>query len=199
MFKTKYSQKIDYDKNYLKEYDLLAIPFDKGTAVCLMKYSAYENKLRDILKLKQFQKMEIPRKNAKEFCLKEEERISTVLEELNEHGKSDEQFLKSIKSVGGQLSRLYGLAKVHKENKPVGPFLWMPGLLYYKVAKKITEWLSVIPESKINNSSKQTVDNLKNISFDHGEVVISFDVTSLYTNDPVKEAIFKAAEKLYSG
>ena len=75
----------------------------------------------------------------------------------------------------------------------------MPGLLYYKVAKKITEWLSVIPESKINNSSKQTVDNLKNISFDHGEVVISFDVTSLYTNDPVKEAIFKAAEKLYSG
>ena len=75
----------------------------------------------------------------------------------------------------------------------------MPGLLYYKVAKKIIEWLSVIPESKINYSSKQTVDNLKNISFDHDEVVISFDVTSLYTNDPVKEAIFKAAEKLYSG
>ena len=123
MFKTKYSQKIDYDEKYLKEYNLLAIPSDKGTAICLMKYSAYENKLRDILKLKQFQKMEIARKNAKEFCLKEEERISTVLEELNEYGKGDEQFLKSIKSVGGQLSRLYGLAKVHKENQPVRPFL----------------------------------------------------------------------------
>ena len=80
--------------------------------------------------------MKIARKNAKEFCLKEEERISTVLEGLNEHGKSDEQFLLSIKSVGGQLSRLFGLAKVHEENKPVRPFPWMPGLPYYKVAKK---------------------------------------------------------------
>ena len=58
--------------------------------------------------------------------LKEEEKINTVLEELNEHGKIDEKLLKSIKSVGGQLPRLYGLAKVHKENIPVRPVLSMP-------------------------------------------------------------------------
>ena len=43
------------------------------------------------------------------------------------------------------------------------------------------------------------MDNLRNISLDHDEVVNSFDVTSLYTDDPVKEAIFEAAEKLFSG
>ena len=74
----------------------------------------------------------------------------------------------------------------------------MPGSSCYKVAEKITEWLSVIPESKKDCSSKQTVDNLRNISLDQDEVVISFDVTSLFTNVPVKEAIFEAAEKLYS-
>ena len=37
----------------------------------------------------------------------------------------------------------------------------MPRSPYYKLAEKITEWLSVIPESKINSSSKQTVNNLK--------------------------------------
>ena len=143
--------------------------------------------------------MEKVRKNAKEFCLKEEERINTVLEELNGRGKIDEQFSKSIKSVGGQLPRLYGLAKVHKENIPVRPILSMPGSPYYKLAEKITEWLAVIPEPKINCSSKQTVDNLRNISLDQDEVLMSFDVTSIYTNVPVKEAIFEAAEKLYSG
>ena len=51
-----------------------------------MKSQAYENKLMDILKLKQFQKMKKARKNAKEFCLKEE-RINTVSEELNERVK----------------------------------------------------------------------------------------------------------------
>ena len=48
----------------------------------------------DILESKQFWKMEKACKNAKDFCLKEEERINTVLEELNERGKIDEQFLK---------------------------------------------------------------------------------------------------------
>ena len=80
---------------------------------------------------------------------------------MNERGKVDENFLKSIKSVGGQLHSLYGLAKVHKENIPVRPVLSMPGSPYYKLAEKITEWLSVIPESKINSSSKQTVNNFK--------------------------------------
>ena len=90
-------------KKYLKNQNLLAVPFDKGTGICLMKSQAYEEKLMDILKLKQFQKVEKARKNSKEFCLKEQERINTVLEELNERGKVDEQFLKSIKSVGGKL------------------------------------------------------------------------------------------------
>ena len=67
----------------------------------------------------------------------------------------------------------------------------MPGSPDYKVARKITEWLSVIPESKINCSPKQIVDNLRNISLDHDEVVTSFDVTYLHTNVPVKEEIFE--------
>ena len=69
--------------------------------------------------------------------LKEEEKINTVLEELNEHGKIDEKLLKSIKSVGGQLPRLYGLAKVHKENTPVRPVLSMAGSPCYKLAEKM--------------------------------------------------------------
>ena len=48
----------------------------------------------DILESKQFWKMEKACKNAKDFCLKEEKIINTVLEELNERGKIDEQFLK---------------------------------------------------------------------------------------------------------
>ena len=73
----------------------------------------------------------------------------------------------------------------------------MPGSLYYKLAEKATEWFSVISESKINCSSRKTVDNLRNISFDHDEVVISFDITPLHTN-VLTTAIFEAPEKLYS-
>ena len=71
-------------------------------------------------------------KNAEEFCLKEEERINTVLQELKELGKNDEQL------VEGQLAKLYGLAKVHKGNITVRSVLSMQGSPYHKLAEKIT-------------------------------------------------------------
>ena len=75
----------------------------------------------------------------------------------------------------------------------------MPGSPYYKLAEKVTKWLSVIPESKINCSKQKTVDQLKNVKLDPEEVMISFDLSSLYTNVPVNEAINDAANLLYSG
>ena len=59
-------------KKYLKEHDLLAVPFEKGVGICLMKKDTYERKMNDILKLDQFAKLDKPRKNSKDLVLKEE-------------------------------------------------------------------------------------------------------------------------------
>ena len=107
--------------------------------------------------------------------------------------------MKDMKSTGGQLPRMYGLAKVHKATVPVRPVLSMPGSPYYRIADKVTKWLLVIPESSINCSTKKTVDQLKDVALEPDEVVISFDVLSLYTNVPVNKAIEEAANRLYSG
>ena len=57
-------------KRYLKDNDLLAVPFDKGVGICLMKKEDYCSKLNDILQLPQFQKVEKGRKNEKNPLLK---------------------------------------------------------------------------------------------------------------------------------
>ena len=197
--KQKVPRYITMTKRFLKEHELLAIPFDKGTGICLMKSTTYKSKIDDILQLRQFKKIQITRKNAKNMSVKEEERVNDKLQELLDANEIDETLFEEIKSMGGQLPRLYGLAKVHKPNVPIRPVLSMPGSPYYKIAEKVTKWLSVIPESKINCSTKETVDQLKNVTLDPDEVVISFDVSSLYTNVPVNEAIQDAADRLYSG
>ena len=53
----------------------------------------------------------------------------------------------------------------------------MPGLLYHKITQKVMDLLSVIPESKINNSTKKTVESLKTVTLDADEVLISFNIT----------------------
>ena len=108
---------------------------------------------------------------------------------------------KCIKNVsrGGQPPRLYGLAKVHKKTVSVRPVLSMPGTPYEKVGTWVTEWLSSIPSSQIRCTNKQVVDKIKNITLEDEEVIVSFDVSSLYTNVPVDEAIQEAEDILYSG
>ena len=60
-------------KRYLREKDLLAVLFDKGTGICVMKRQTYISKLNDILNLEQFEKVTVTRKNGRDLCLKEED------------------------------------------------------------------------------------------------------------------------------
>ena len=72
----------------------------------------------------------------------------------------------------------------------------MPGSAYHRVAKQVADWLAVVPECKINTSTKKVNQSLKDIQL-HEECLVSFDVTSLYTNVPVNEAIDVCTELLY--
>ena len=76
-----------------------------------MKSTTYKNKIAEILQLRQFEKIQITRKNAKNMSIKEEERVDDILQELLD---THETLLEDMKSMGRQLPRLYALAKVHK-------------------------------------------------------------------------------------
>ena len=196
------SRNIQATKQYLREKDLLAVPFDKGVGICLMKKEAYEEKLSSILQLQQFEKMTQTRKNAKHPAFKEEERVKNKLKELKDQGKIDDTTFNKMVPIAGLSSnppRLYGLAKVHKASIPVRPVLSMPGSVYHPIANVVTEWLKVVPECQINTSTKKIADSLKSVRLDDDEVMVSFDVASLYTNVPVREAIDVCADLLYSG
>ena len=48
------SKHIRMTKKYLKDNDLLAVPFDKGIGICLMKKDSYHSKMDTIINLPQF-------------------------------------------------------------------------------------------------------------------------------------------------
>ena len=59
--------------------------------------------------------------------------------------------------------------------------------------------MKVVLECQINTSTKSVADSLKEVKLEEDEVIVSFDVSSLYTNVPVQEAIDTVADLLYSG
>ena len=91
------------------------------------------------------------------------------------------------------------VAKFHKPTVPLRPVLSMPGSPYDNLGTVVTQWLSVIPCSQIRCTKKDVTDKIKEVTLEDDELMVSFDVSSLYTNIPVDEAIHEAADLLYSG
>ena len=116
-----------------------------------------------------------------------------------ESGDINEALYNEIKPRGSQPARLYGLAKVHKNGVPVRPVLSMPGSAYHRIAMKVSKWLSVVDECKIQSSTQAIATSLGAVELDDDEVLVSFDVSSLYTNVPVHEAIDVCTNFLFSG
>ena len=67
------------------------------------------------------------------------------------------------------------------------------------MALQIAKWLARIPEAQINISTKKVADKVKSLELAEDEEFVSFDVSALYTNVLVKEAIKMAADHLYDG
>ena len=102
-----------------------------------------------------------------------------------------------MKPTGSKPPRLYGLAKVHKQDTPLRPVLSMPGSAYYNIGKFLCQFISKIPECNINSSTESVSKKIKDIELDDDEELVSFDVSSLYTNVPVMESIQDCADLMY--
>ena len=185
----KSSKNIQMTKKYLKDHDLLAVPFDKGIGICVVRKEEYHAKMDKIIALPQFEKLGKLRKNAKHPVLKEEERVAGILKALQEENKIDEELHQRLRPRGSQPARLYGLAKVHKKDTPMRPVLSMPGSAYHKVAEYVAEQLANVPQCSINTSTAAICKKIRETRLEKDEEIISYDVVSLYTNVPVLEAI----------
>ena len=132
--KQKIPRNLKLTNQYLKEQNLKAVPFDKGIGFCVMGQDEYNKKLKDITKLEQFEPHVDTRKNARNPTIKEEDRISNELLNLQKSGNISEELYKALKPIGSRPAQLYGLAKVRKTNIPLRPIVSVPGTSYHKIS-----------------------------------------------------------------
>ena len=83
--------------------------------------------------------------------IKEEALFNLKLKAPQNSGSIQDNFLKSVESTGGQIPRIYGLAKVHKRGDLVWPIL-RAGFIYLPLCAVLFRMLSELPEcnSEVN-------------------------------------------------
>ena len=93
--------------------------------------------------------------------------------------------------TGSKPPMLYGLPKIHKPDVPLRPIVSCIGSPTYGLSKHIASLLSPL-EGKSDyyvKNSEHFINAIDDITLEQDDVLVSYDVRSLFTNVPVDEAI----------
>ena len=121
-----------------------------------------------------------------------ENRVTAVLKNLRDKKEISSEQYKDLSLSGSRPAIMYGLAKVHKvatDDLPsFRPILSAIGTPTYKLAKFLVPILEPLTTNEYTIKDSFTfAEELQ--SFDSKLVVASFDIESLFSNIPLKEAI----------
>ena len=84
----------------------------------------------------------------------------------------------------------YGLPKVHKVSVPLRPIVSFINSPTYNLSKFLSRILSSLLVNRYSvRNSKEFVDYVKNFTISKSEILVSFDVVSLFTSVPVDKAL----------
>ena len=161
--------------DYLKANDLLAVPFDKGCGICVMKKSTYMEKLDEVLNSDQFQKINGTKDD---IVIKNEKQIYNSLQQLSKLGKFSEKIYQRLRSPGSQPARLFGLAKVHKNDTPLRPVLSIPGSSYENFKRFLTPFFQKLPGANIETITQDARKALESLTLEDDEQIVSLAVKS---------------------
>lgn len=181
-------------KNLREDESIIVTRFDKGKGIVLMNKDDYLLKMYTIIN-----------DSTKFKCLpddpiiKREFSLINLLKRLLKEESITEQFFKIASPKGSNPGRLYGLPKIHKDDTPLRPVLSALKTFNYGLGKALTQMLSdIIDRKNIVRDSFSFIKELQTLpkSFSQYKMV-SFDISSLYTNVPLDETISIILKSLY--
>ena len=173
-------------KNLKNDSSIVVSKADKGRCTVLLNRSDYDQKLRVLLNDEETyaQIKSDPTKIT-------EKRMNSILLKLFRQGKFQQSEYYNLRSTDAVIPRLYGLIKIHKDGFPVRPIVSFVGAATYCLSKYFVSVLSPLVGQSVKNSFEFT-DNVRKLNWRPDDVMVSFDVMSLFSCVPV-ELVLKVA------
>ena len=183
--------------------DIILQRLDKGSGTAVINRATY---LNDMLKILYDDKKFKPLDDKQINLAAIEQNVNKLITELLDTQAINQQEAWNLRARGSTLPSLYGLPKVHKidltknptEEIPLRPILSMVNSPYHKIARWLCSVLTPIKEQLCKHSIKnafQFTELIKRTDLTNAKM-LSFDVSSLFTNVPIEETIEYLCEKI---
>lgn len=177
---------------------IFATKSDKGGHTVVADVTSYEDKLTNLLTSNSYTELD----HDPLLDLIEQDKLFHSA--LKENKKTKELFdgISLYEPDTFCLAKFYGLFKIHKKDIPLRPITSTIGSPGYTLAKVFTRMLEIIfPRTKHHiKDSYRFVTFLDGVSIKDDDILVSFDVVSMYTSIPyelVKEIILSKADAFF--
>jgi hypothetical protein len=114
-------------------------------------------------------------------------KLTKILNDLRlNHVLTDDEY-RRMKPGDSVLPLFYGQPKIHKPDIPLRPIIAFCGATTYNLAKELSKRLRplTLKSNHMLKNSRDFIERIKDIKIDHDEVMVSFDVKSLFTCIPL--------------
>jgi len=170
----------------LRHYeDIKILPADKGAAVVVLDSKDYDDKLVALLSEGPYKAV------SKDPGPRLRRSLYSVLRPVADSGRIDRKTLLRLCPTHFQCPYIFGVPKIHKPGIPLRPIISMVDSLFAPVGRFLADVLSPFGrggDSFVGNSG-EVVAKLRSIGDLSEGRLVSFDVTSLFTNVPVAESL----------
>jgi hypothetical protein len=163
---------------------IIVLPADKGNTTVVMDRSDYNDVMRKLLSDPSYKQLKSdPTKSIE----RKTNKIVTGLPDI------DETTRKQLKSSDAYCSRMYGLPKIHKgvTPPPMRPIVNTMLSSTYRLAGHLASRLRPFTSSTEHHikDSAHLIQKLQQVKAEEGDLLVSFDVKSLFTRVPVTETV----------
>ena len=174
-------------KELIADEDIKILKADKGNCTVVMDSKDYNTKIYDLLN-----DDIIYRKLATKFnpLNKITKTVNEFVYRLYTSKKIKQDKYYWLHSSKGVVPRFYGLPKIHKTDVPLRPIVSFINSPTYNLSKFLANIISALVTNRFSvNNSIDFIERIKNIAIEEDEILVSFDVVSLFTSVPVDHAI----------
>ena len=156
---------------------------DKGSATVIMNRTDYDENVKEILSTPTYRKL----KN--DPTASTERKVTKHLLGLRKSESLSANLYRRLHPSASTCPKFYGLPKIHKPDVPLRPIVASRGSATYNLAQHLTKILKPLvgnTQHHVLNSSS-FIQEIKDLHLGPNDVMVSFDVVSLFTNVLVDE------------
>ena len=159
--------------------DIIILPADKGRLTVVMDKQDYISKARQLLSdTTTYREIDT---DPSQKLIKKINKNLKKLQDVNEITKSERWRMRADETT---LAQFYGLPKIHKVGTPLRPIVSLPGTPTYNLSKELFKKLNPLIRNSPHSITNaiEFLQKLEGIELGENDIMISFDVTALFTS-----------------